>query len=93
MVSRILSVIGGLAVGLTMVQFIPQVIKAYKSRQLQSLSVATFLLVVITATTWIVYGVLRKDLVVITANALVLGSAVAILIRIITVRNGSKIVH
>ncbi len=76
------SALGIFAVFLTTVQFIPQVRKAYGQKDLGGLSASTFFLITVTASTWIIYGIIKQDLVVIIANALVLISAVAILVRI-----------
>lgn len=73
-----MQIIGWLAVVLTAVQFIPQVVKAYTTKELKGASLATFVMIVVTASTWIVHGILHSDSVVIAANSLVLISAIAI---------------
>lgn len=78
-----ITAIGVFAVFTTTVQFFPQVIRAYRLKNLSGLSLSTFSMISVTATTWIVYGVLKQDLVVILANAFVLVSTLAIVLRML----------
>lgn len=75
--------IGVFAVFITTVQFVPQVIRAYRLKSLKGLSLTTFSLITVTASTWIVYGILKADMVVILANACVLVSTVLIVLRML----------
>ncbi len=72
------SIIGWLAVILTSIQFIPQVVKSLKTKELNGVSLGSFLLIIAAASTWILYGIHKNDFVIITANALVLTSALII---------------
>ncbi len=71
-------IVGWAAVVLTAIQFIPQVIKSLKTRKLRDVSLGTFLLIIVTAFTWLIYGIYESDIVIIAANALVLLSALII---------------
>lgn len=79
----VITLIGIFAVFITTVQFVPQVVRAYKLKNLNGLSLSTFSLISVTATTWIIYGVLQSDLVVILANAFVLVSTALIVARMV----------
>lgn len=79
--------IGIFAVFITTVQFVPQVIRAYRLKSLKGLSLTTFSLITVTASTWIVYGLLKADMVVILANACVLISTVLIVLRILYLKS------
>lgn len=79
----VVQLIGVFAVFTTTVQFFPQVIHAYRQKNLAGLSLTTFSMISVTATTWIVYGFLRSDNVVILANAFVLISTLAIVLRML----------
>jgi len=74
----VLAYVGWLAVLFTSVQFFPQVFKAYKTKQLADISLQTFVLVMISASLWTIYGIHTKDSVIITANVIVFFCATAI---------------
>ncbi len=82
-------VIGILAVLLTTTQFIPQVYRAYHLKSIHGLSLSTFLMITATATTWVIYGVLIADRVVVIANFFVLVSTAAIVLRMLYLRRRS----
>jgi MtN3 and saliva related transmembrane protein len=85
--SPLWQLVGWLVVFLTAVQFVPQVVRAYRTKELRGISLTTFVLIVITASTWIVHGVVRHDEVVVFANAFVLISAIAIVILKLKYKN------
>jgi MtN3 and saliva related transmembrane protein len=72
------SIIGIVAGTLTTVAFIPQVIKIWKLKETRDLSLTTFLLWFIGINIWLMYGIIRKDVVIITANAvtIILGAII-----------------
>lgn len=61
--------IGSLAGLLCTISFLPQVIKAAKTRQTKDLSLAAFLILCAGVLLWLVYGVLIKQLPIILSNA------------------------
>jgi len=71
--------IGWLAVTLTAIQFIPQVVKAIRTKRLKDISLLTFTTVIAAASVWILHGIHTSDLVIISANILVLISALIIM--------------
>lgn len=67
------------AAALTMFSFIPQIIKIYKNRSSQDLSIITLLQLSFGVSLWIVYGVHLKDAVIITANSITLVTMIILL--------------
>lgn len=61
--------IGYLAGFLTVVSFMPQVIRAWRTKQTKDLSIGMFLILITAGLLWIVYGVLSSDWPVIATNA------------------------
>jgi MtN3 and saliva related transmembrane protein len=53
---------------LTVSAFLPQVVRAWRTRQTRDLSMATFALLITTGSLWMVYGVMTADWPVIAAN-------------------------
>jgi MtN3 and saliva related transmembrane protein len=64
--------IGLTAATLTTISFLPQVIKTWKSKSAKDLSLGMFLVFCIGTLLWLIYGILVKDIPVITANAVTL---------------------
>lgn len=62
------SLIGFLAGCITVVSFVPQVLRAWRTRQTRDLSAGAFLLLAAGAVLWLVYGVLTRDWPVILTN-------------------------
>ena len=60
----------GLCAGfLTTVSFLPQLLKAWKSRSTHDISIGMFSLLAVGIMLWIVYGAVTSDLPVIVANS------------------------
>jgi MtN3 and saliva related transmembrane protein len=70
--------IGYLAGALAVVSLVPQVLRAWRTKQTKALSVRTFLLLILSGALWITYGALASDWPVIATNAgmVVLNSAI-----------------
>ena len=63
----------GLVAGtLTTLSFLPQLLKAWKSRSTHDISIGMFSLLAVGITLWIVYGVVTSDLPVVVANSVTL---------------------
>ena len=75
-----IELIGYSAALCTTVAFAPQLIKAWRTRSTGDISLGMFLLLVTGILLWIVYGVLRQDGPLITANAVTLILAGGILL-------------
>lgn len=74
------SLIGFLAGCVTVLSFVPQVVRAWRTRRTRDLSAGAFLLLVAGAGLWLIYGILTRDWPVILTN-----SAVGILVGAILV--------
>ncbi len=64
----LITIIGFCAAALTTFSFIPQFIKIIKTKKTEGLSLLMMLQISAGLILWIIYGLLRKDIVLITAN-------------------------
>ena len=71
--------IGTMAAVLTMFSFLPQIFKVIKTRSGRDLSLVTLLQLSLGVFLWIIYGLYRKDGIIITANAVTLLSLIVLL--------------
>lgn len=71
--------IGLIAACCTTFAFVPQAVRAVRTRQTKDISLLTFLMLVIGILLWLAYGVMIGDLPLILSNAITLGLASAIL--------------
>lgn len=62
------TIVGLIAGALTTMAFLPQAVKAWKTRSTKDLSLATFMIFWIGVICWFVYGLLTNDLAIIVAN-------------------------
>lgn len=71
----------GLTAGtLTTISFIPQLVKSLRTKSTQDLSLWMYLIFTTGIFLWFVYGLLRKDIPVIAANAVALVITTSILV-------------
>ncbi len=66
------TIIGLIAATCTTISFLPQVIKTWKSKSAKDLSLGMFLIFCIGTLLWLIYGILVKDIPVISANSVTL---------------------
>ena len=59
--------------------FLPQVIKSWRTKQTQDLSLGMYALMTCGMVLWLVYGILRSDLALILSNAVSLALAASVL--------------
>lgn len=71
--------IGLIAACCTTFAFVPQAVRAVRTRQTKDISLLTFLMLVIGILLWLAYGLMIGDLPLILSNAITLGLASAIL--------------
>lgn len=64
-------IVGFIALIASSVGFFPQVVKTFKTKKAEDLSLYTLLLLIIAATSWIVYGFSRSDLFIIWTNSII----------------------
>lgn len=73
------SIIGSIAAFLTMFSFIPQIIKALKTKSVKDVSIVTLFGLSLGVSLWIAYGIHLKDKIIITANAVTLTTLIILL--------------
>ncbi|MBI2549632.1 hypothetical protein HYV83_00435 [Candidatus Woesearchaeota archaeon] len=61
-------IIGLAAATLTSSAFLPQIIKGYKTKHLKDLSYGLTVLMFIGTGLWLIYGLAKKDIIIIAAN-------------------------
>ncbi len=66
------TILGLVAGTLTTLSFLPQLIKAWKSRSTHDISIGMFTLLAVGVGLWIIYGIVTADVPVIAANSLTL---------------------
>ena len=71
---------GFLAAILTTIAFIPQAIKAWKTKSTKDISLLMFLIFITGVFFWLVYGILIHEMPLIVANAITLILALSILV-------------
>jgi MtN3 and saliva related transmembrane protein len=71
--------LGLLAGGLTTVSFVPQVIKIWKTKSAEDVSLKMFLALCAGVTLWLVYGFIKNDMAILVTNGITLLLALAIL--------------
>lgn len=88
-------IIGALAGILCTVSFLPQVIKIYKTKRVQDISLLTFSVFTTGVFLWFVYGLLIGDIPVIITNALIFFLALIIVVMKIkySEKKGTGSVH
>lgn len=72
-------VIGACAACLTMFSFIPQITKVMRTKSARDVSVVMLLQLTAGVTLWIVYGIYRRDPIIIVANSVTLASMIVLL--------------
>ncbi len=72
-------IIGICAASLTTISFLPQVIKAWKTKQTSDLSLLMVVLLLLGVFLWLVYGLMLKQSPIILANSVTLVLAITLL--------------
>ncbi|GGB76297.1 hypothetical protein GCM10007424_15380 [Flavobacterium suaedae] len=67
---NLIDIIGMLAAIFTTIANVPQAVKVIKTRSTKSLSVVTYSMLFLGLTLWFVYGIIKKDIPIIFANAI-----------------------
>ena len=65
-----LDILGLVATSFTTSSFIPQVWRTWKTRDVSGISLPTYVILTIGLALWLVYGLLKNDLPLIVANAM-----------------------
>ena len=73
------TIVGSIAATLTMLSFVPQIIKSLRTKSVKDVSPVTLFQLSLGVTLWIVYGVSRKDPIIIGANVVSLVTLVILI--------------
>jgi len=71
--------IGVLAAALTTFSFVPQIIKALRTKSVKDVSVTTIVQLSLGVSLWILYGIHLKNIIIISANAITLATLMILL--------------
>ena len=85
MCNIVINAVGFTAATLTTFSFVPQFLKLLKTKKTEGLSLMMMVQIAIGLLLWIVYGLLRKDIVLISANAvgfLIVFVTIAVFLRL-----------
>lgn len=76
-----LDLLGLVATAFTTASFVPQVWRTWKTRDVSGISLPTYAILTVGLALWLLYGLLREDLPLIVANAVmvVLTGAIAVM--------------
>jgi MtN3 and saliva related transmembrane protein len=77
--TEVASIVGSASGLITVLSFIPQCIRVFRTRRTQDLSSGTFVLLILQASGWTAYGMLLKQNPIIWTNVCVLVLTIAIL--------------
>lgn len=72
-------VLGYSAGAVTTLIFLPQVIKTWKEKSAKDISLLMFVIAAVNDVMWIVYGILKPDMVIMLTNAVVLAMALTMI--------------
>lgn len=76
----IITIIGLLAGALTTIAFVPQVLKTWRTKSTDDLSLGMYLIFCCGVILWLTYGIIKNDLPIILANGVTLVLALSILL-------------
>lgn len=85
-----ITALGLLAATLTTLAFLPQVIKTWRSKSAEDLSLGTFGMFCAGVVCWLAYGLLIEDLPIILANVVTLVLAGSVLVQALVYRRRDR---
>ena len=74
------TIIGATAATLTMLSFIPQIFRSYRSKHVKDISPIMLFQLSLGVSLWIVYGIHRKDPIIIAANSVTLLTLIILIV-------------
>ncbi|NNE26536.1 MAG: SemiSWEET transporter [Saprospiraceae bacterium] len=77
---EMIDILGLLAAALTTSAFFPQVIKTYKTKSVEDISLVMYLILVTGVILWLIYGLIIMNLPLIFANIITLNLAITIIV-------------
>lgn len=75
------AVVGVAAITIGATSFVPQAVVAWRADDVTGVSVATYVLLAVSGSLWMLYGVLRRDPLVVAPNLLIVPTAVLVAAR------------
>jgi len=76
---EVADIIGYIAAAIGTVVFLPQVIRAWKTKRTKDISLLSFTLLAIVSVLWVIYGILLKSGPLISVNSIILGLTLVLL--------------
>jgi MtN3 and saliva related transmembrane protein len=76
----IITLLGFIAASLTTFSFLPQLLAVVKTRHTKDISLGMYILFSLGISMWLIYGIMRQDVVIISANTITLAFSTIILI-------------
>lgn len=87
----LINILGWVAAGLTTLSSVPQAFKSIKSRNTEGISLLMYILFTLGVIIWAIYGILSKNWIVFSANAITLVfSLIVLIIKLINVIKGKE---
>lgn len=80
------TIVGLFAASCTTFAFLPQVVRVWRTNETEHLALGTFLLFTAGTIAWLIYGILKDDLVIISANGITLFFAAYLLFKKLTAK-------
>lgn len=77
---QIANIVGFAAAGIGVVMFLPQVIKAWKTKHTKDLSSLTYTLLATSTFLWTIYGIIMQAIPIILVNTVIFGLSIFLLI-------------
>lgn len=75
-----ITVLGLIAGALTSFGFIPQIIKGLKTKKMEDVSYYMPIIIAIGMTLWLIYGLIKNDLAIVSANAFGVACNISIIV-------------
>ena len=82
----VITMIGFVAAFCTTWAFLPQVIKTVRTRDTSSISLGMYIVFILGLISWLVYGILKADIPIVTANVITL--VLCSIVLILKIRHG-----
>jgi MtN3 and saliva related transmembrane protein len=77
---KYITIVGLIAGALTVISFLPQVLRIYKTKHARDISMTMWVIFLASTVLWIVYGVLTNSIPVIAANIIICALCSSIII-------------
>lgn len=87
---NLVTALGLLAATLTTFSFLPQVIKTWRTKSAEDLSLGTFSMFCTGVLCWLMYGILIEDLPIILANTVTIVLAGSVLVQAVVYRRRER---